>query len=91
MTTAKKATVAAAEPETVDVKAAEREAREAAKAEAHAAGLRQRDYERGYTERVWAGRTLYAPIGGGDVAFDNERDAIAHVAAARVQANLTGA
>lgn len=78
-------------PETVDVKAAERDAAKAnAKADAHTAAIRRRDYERGYHERIWEGRTLYAPNGGGDLAFDNERDAIEHVAASRVQANLTG-
>lgn len=86
MTTAKAKDEQATEAEVADPKA-EREAR---KAEAHAAALSLRDYERGYEEVQWSGRTLYRPLGGGDRMFDTAREAEEHVAASRVQANLSG-
>jgi hypothetical protein len=65
-----------------DLTAAEQRALDAVQAEA--------DELRGYTEIKYHGRTMYRPIGGGDLAFDSEVAVQDHVTKSRLQANLAG-
>lgn len=62
----------------------------AAEKRAYDKAIEQATLDNGYYAATWSGRPGFRLVDGGDLWYDNERDAQTAVMRSRVHANLTG-